>query len=463
VDSYCRGFRFSSSSSTRMIEYDEGKWAIAFIFQLRGSVIPKALIWAVPAALMSGLLRLLIDDETVAEYEDISANGNSLSFVLGFLIVFRTQKAYDRWWSAGAALNEVRADWFNAYSSLVAFGNQDPAKRETLEAWIHEIARYFSLLYGCALSQCSTSSELKLEFIDFSGVDTPHLRHLLATYDQCELVLQWIQRCIVEAAECELIKIAPPILSRVYNQLGAGIVKLTSARQIKAFPIPFLLAQMITTLMIIHWISSSVAYALSLQSVLAVMLVCFLGQMCFWGVHYIAVEMEGPYGGEANDLCLEDMQSDMNRSLLAIAHPLARNTPTFEHDYDKPLAMLSLDLNLELERMCADFDELPKSISRDPRCRNSGTRPFSGVVSRVAAELRWRGSETAEHLKEAAALNGRENGGAHSGRGPKSWMCVPPAESEPASDPSAGSGTTETVRQRAASSPPSRILGTYSM
>ncbi|CAK0810148.1 unnamed protein product [Prorocentrum cordatum] len=141
---------------------------------------------------------------------------------------------------------------------------------------------------------------------------------------------------------------------------------------------------MITTLMIIHWISSSVAYALSLQSVLAVMLVCFLGQMCFWGVHYIAVEMEGPYGGEANDLCLEDMQSDMNRSLLAIAHPLARNTPTFEHDYDKPLAMLSLDLNLDNLSACAQtLMNFPKAYqeTQDAGIREQGLSAASSAGS----------------------------------------------------------------------------------
>jgi len=450
-----------------MIRYDEGRWSIAFAFQWEGTVIDRACVMAIPCALVSVALHTWMAQypESAGQLaEHMDANVFSgFSFVLGFLIVFRTQKAYDRWWSAGAALNEVRADWFNAYSSLVAFGNQDPAKRETLEAWIHEIARYFSLLYGCALSQCSTSSELKLEFIDFSGVDTPHLRHLLATYDQCELVLQWIQRCIVEAAECELIKIAPPILTRVYNQLGGGFVKLARARQIKAFPIPFILAQMITSLMIIHWVSSSVVCAMSLRSVFTAMLVCFLGQMCFWGVHYIAVEMEGPYGGEANDLCLEDLQSDMNRSLLAITHPLARKTPSFEHDYEKPLATISLDLHLDFERMCAEFDESPKRTLHDSRFGDSSTRRSSGAVSKVAAEVRWRGSETAKHLKEAATLNGHADGGEPSGRDPKSCTCVPPTEPEPASDPSAGSGTTETVRQRAASSPPSRVLGTYSM
>jgi hypothetical protein len=321
---------------------------------------------------------------------------------------------------------------------LVAFGNQDPKMRKQLEAWIHEIARYFSLLYGCALTQCSTSDTIQLEFIDFSGVDTPHLRHLLNTHDKCELVLQWIQRCIVEADQNGIIKIAPPILSRVYNQLGSGIVKLTSARQIKAFPIPFLLAQMITALMLIHWVSSSVVSALSLQSVFTAMLVCFLSQMCYWGVHYIAVEMEGPYGGEANDLCLEEMQSDINRSLLAIAHPLARKTPIFEHDYDQPLATVSLDLTVELERMCAHLDESPKRLPTSA----SSPKPASGnalneVVNKVAKksqELRHHDRGPDGHLTEAATLNGHADG-----------------------------GTTDKVRQRASSTPPTRVLGTYRM
>ena len=55
--------------------------------------------------------------------------------------------------------------------------------------------------------------------------------------DTCKVVLQWIQRLIVEAATADTIKIAPPILSRVFNQLVNGIVKLDEAKKLTDYPV----------------------------------------------------------------------------------------------------------------------------------------------------------------------------------------------------------------------------------
>merc|ERR1719502_1221335 len=88
---------------------------------------------------------------------------------------------------------------------------------------------------------------------------------MVEAHDSCEVVLQWIQRLIVEANGADIIKIAPPILSRVYNQLGNGIVKLNNARKIREFPIPFPLAQMITIMLLFHWMITAVVCAIELD------------------------------------------------------------------------------------------------------------------------------------------------------------------------------------------------------
>merc|ERR1711865_503002 len=106
------------------------------------------------------------------------------------------------------------------------------------------------------------------------------LEFMQDAHDRCEIVLQWIQRLIVEANAAETIKVAPPILSRVYNQLGNGIVNLNNARKITDFPIPFPLAQMVTFMLV----------------------------FAFWSINYIAVELEMPFGDDTNDLPLSEMQ-----------------------------------------------------------------------------------------------------------------------------------------------------------
>merc|ERR1712203_1039436 len=95
------------------------------------------------------------------------------------------------------------------------------------------------------------------EFIALDGFDPEILEFMVESHDACEITLQWVQRLIVEANGKDIIKIAPPILARVYNQLGNGIVKLNNARKIREFPIPFPIAQMVWGQLILHGIFTS--------------------------------------------------------------------------------------------------------------------------------------------------------------------------------------------------------------
>ena len=81
------------------------------------------------------------------------------------------------------------------------------------------------------------------DLFGLDGFDPSSMAFLQGSHDRCEITLQWIQRLIVESDAKQILKIAPPILSRVFNELGNGIVNLNNARKITDFPIPFHLAQ----------------------------------------------------------------------------------------------------------------------------------------------------------------------------------------------------------------------------
>merc|ERR1719262_485338 len=163
-----------------------------------------------------------------------AAEGSLLSgftFILGFLIVFRANNAYSRWWEGGTLLQELRGEWFNAFSSLMAFSNSSPSKRQEVKKFQHQLVRLVSLLYASALHQVCTMEDKCFYLIDITGFEQESLAFLQSDlcHDHCEVVLQWIQRLVVLADANSVIKIAPPILSRVYNQLGNGIVNLNNA------------------------------------------------------------------------------------------------------------------------------------------------------------------------------------------------------------------------------------------
>jgi len=272
------------------------------------------------------------------------------TFILGFLVVFRSQTAYARWWEGGTLLQQLRGEWFNAFSNLMAFCNNAPERQHEVLEFQHRLVRLVSLLYCAAIQQVSTMENKNYEIIDIRDFNHDSLQFLMGAHDRCEVCLQWIQRLIGEANDTQVIKVAPPILSRVYNQLGNGIVNLNNARKITEFPIPFPLAQMITFMLLFHWGITAFVCAASVKTTFWSGLISFIVVFSFWSINYIAVELEQPFGDDANDLPLHDMQEDLNLSLGTLLQKQAQVPPTFNFKEEHKLLLMSREGIDELMR-----------------------------------------------------------------------------------------------------------------
>jgi len=315
-----------------MIVYHPGKWSVSFAFSLTGSVFPKALAWSVPAGILATTAHFLLRLQGGFDQRHTNAWTTVMGgfqFILGFLIVFRSQQAYSRWWEGGTLLQQLRGEWFNAFSSLLAFCNTVPEKTDEVAKFQHRLVRLLSLLFASALEQVTTMQCPDFELLDLDGFDLESLKFMRESHDRCEVVLQWIQRLIVEADNDEILDIPPPILSRVYNQLGNGIVNLNNARKITEFPIPFPLAQMVTTMLIIHWCIIVALAAIYIEQPYWAGILTFIVVSAFWGINYIACELEMPFGDDPNDLPLQAMQKDLNCSLVMLMQPLAQIVPSY--------------------------------------------------------------------------------------------------------------------------------------
>jgi len=323
-----------------MIEYNPGAWGIYFAFSLKGSVFPKSFTVAGPCAIICFILHKTLRNYTDYFVEEpvISSVGTSVlagfTSILGFLIVFRSQQAYARWWEGGTLLQQIRGEWFNAYSSLLAFTNPAPEMETEVSMFEQKLIRFFSLLFASALDQVSTMDNAVFEIIKLDGFEPENLEALTSTNDRCEVVLQWIQKMIVQAHSEDIIHIAPPILARVYNQLGNGIVGLNNARKITEFPIPFPLAQMVTFMLAVHWAMTLAACLVYVESIFNASFICFIVSFSFWTINFISLELEMPFGDDANDLPLEEMQQDFNRSLSDLLLPCVKHPPKFEAQGD---------------------------------------------------------------------------------------------------------------------------------
>lgn len=272
--------------------------------------------------------------------------------ILGFLVVFRSQQAYARWWDGGSLLFEISGEWINAFSSLLAFCNGSPEKAQDVDKFQHLLLRLMSLLHGNALCRVATLGEKVFEFIDLDGVDPEALTFMQESHDPCQIILLWVQRLVVEASSEDTIKVAPPILSRVYNQLGNGIVKVADAKKMTDYPIPFPLSQMTTIMLLIHLVGTILICSTSMGSLMWAGVLSFLVVLAFWSINYISVELEMPFGDDLNDLPLLDLHRDFNLSIISLMDKRAERTPHFEY---KPLVHFHMHRkDMDMERLLCD-------------------------------------------------------------------------------------------------------------
>jgi len=290
---------------------------------------------ALPNAVITYLLSDMLQPNREVEQEKLAFSlWAGFTSVLGFLLFHRSQQAHSRWWEGGTLLQQVRGEWFNAYSSLIAFCSPEAAKQDAVDEFQHLLGRLMSLLFCSALQQVSPQQrDRSFEIIGVEGIDPRSLHFLSSTPDAVEVIIQWIQRSTVLNMSAGVLTVPPPVLSRVFQELSRGIVNLQNARKIADFPFPFPFAQTSVVMLLIHWIASPVIISLMLEKYVAA-LTSFILIFFFWCVNYISLSLEMPYGDQENDLPLDQMQSDWNRSLCTLLAKTAQSPPRFQFHPD---------------------------------------------------------------------------------------------------------------------------------
>eukprot|EP00927_Polykrikos_kofoidii_P086370 TRINITY_DN9651_c0_g2_i1.p1 TRINITY_DN9651_c0_g2~~TRINITY_DN9651_c0_g2_i1.p1 ORF type:complete len:603 (-),score=120.71 TRINITY_DN9651_c0_g2_i1:49-1791(-) len=369
-----------------MIDYEPGYWQCLFVFRCHGSVFPKAVCWAIPSSILSVVVYFTVDTEPD---RNVSTIWSSFCFVLGFLIVFRSQQAYSRFWEGTTLLNQVRGEWFNAISSLFAFCSDKEEKRQDVRKFQALIVRLMSLLYCSALQQVAKMEDEDFEILDFTGVNADSLDFWMSrSGERCEILLQWIQKLICMNLGNGVITISPPILSRVFQELSRGIVGVNNATKLSDILFPFPYAQMVSVMLLITTALTPIVAGTLMDNVMFAAGLTFVTVFAFWSINYIAAEIELPFGDDPNDLPIAEYQRTMNRFLQVLMEYHTQTPPTFT-----PTA--SLDMPIDVVKM--SDESMTKLINRS-----------RASVFQANHEVDWCGHATADKtspmLEESSAV-----------------------------------------------------------
>jgi predicted membrane chloride channel (bestrophin family) len=141
----------------------------------------------------------------------------------------------------------------------------------------------------------------------YGSLTNEEVQRLHGATDKVAIVMMWMEEAVSRGQVQGVILTAPPILARVYNELGNGLQGFNSAYRIALVPFPFCFSQMIGWCLVIFiLLCPLVAYVFTGGEALTSTLT-FITLMGFWGLNRIAIELENPFGCEVNHLPLAEL------------------------------------------------------------------------------------------------------------------------------------------------------------
>ena len=175
------------------------------------------------------------------------------------------------------------------------------------------------------------------------GVSDAEIRFLQIArgpYAKTQLCFNWLSEFIIrEHLAGSLGKVAPPIVSRIFQFLGDGMIFYNHARKIMFIPFPFVHAQLsiIFLLFMVVIIPYLMHHEVHEESVGAIL--TFLTVLCLQGTNEVARDLENPFRNFPNELPLVNFQAQFNEALITM---FAGYHPDFFWDGDQVMRMARL-------------------------------------------------------------------------------------------------------------------------
>ena len=278
------------------------RW-LQLAFQVRGSVLLAVL----PRSLFCGFFGLLIKGLFDAKYPVSLPFLASLipNIVLGLLLVFRTNTAYDRFWEGrkvwGSMVNTVRN---LARQILIAVDEKESNDRqEKIDAIYLLVA--FAIATKLHLRDEPINPEIKDflspdRYIKLQSMNNPPLKVAFWIGDYLQLQYQRDRLNIYQLTAMHIL------LNKLVDVLG-------SCERIVKTPMPLAYAIHLKQLLLLYCLSLpfQMVGQLGWWTAPVVVLISFT----LFGIEEIGIEIENPFGHHHNDLPLDAICSTMRRNI----------------------------------------------------------------------------------------------------------------------------------------------------
>ncbi|KAF4683812.1 Zinc finger, RAN-binding domain containing 2 [Perkinsus olseni] len=408
-----------------MIFYENDVGVFSLIFRTRGSNYASMAPYAA-IGLGIGFAFLFAREnlEVVANQLEHPFALQIYTYIFGFVVVFRTKMAYDRYWEAMTNLSLMVSKWGDAFMQLVAFSNATiegadvasrPAVAEDLYKFQRDLIHLFSLMSALAMrtladphnetagagltkifrfikpgAEMPTTEVKSLKRSENRKPEVQRLRNSVKSVaqafspdgiitkvfgeeqkffvigrlskweeghlngqDDVLVVSQWIVELMLSQNLHGRLNVHGAIQSRVYQEISNGMLGYNQALKISKIPFPFPFAQIIALMSFGFLIISPIAMITTTNYWFLAPLLACVGVLGHDGLNQISIELEEPYGTDANDLPMKEMQFTFVHSL----EELLRSSAPVRSREPRKRSELAQSADLDY---CEDFAEHEK-------------------------------------------------------------------------------------------------------
>lgn len=269
----------------------------------KGSVVPEVL----PRSLLCGLFGVLIYIFYLANVKvSLPIFGSIISnIVLGLLLVFRTNTAYERFWEGrkawGTLVNTVRN---LSRQILVAIAENEPCDRQQKIAAV-KLLPAFAIALKLHLRSESINDELK------ANLSTEQFERLKMMNHPPLEVAFWISSYLQEQSRRE--KLDRYQLNHMIQLLDYMVDVVGICERILRTPIPLAYSIHLKQLLMIYCLSLPFQMVSQLEWLTGP--VVALISFTLLGIEEIGIQIEDPFGHDANDLPLDNICNNMLRNI----------------------------------------------------------------------------------------------------------------------------------------------------
>lgn len=334
---------------------------------MQQGVFQFACALAVPNALLAAALKALdvYGPDGVNNFLPgvLSENAfGSFTFLIGLFIAFRASQAYGRFWDGTDSSFQMVAGFFDVVSSVCSFCRFSKRDKNVVTEYKHTLVRLFSLLHALILAEleaqgkiAGTETALDLDVIDLEGLDAKSRVLLRESEEKVDLVFHWIQVVIVQGHHSEIVNVAPPILTRVFQELNTCMIQFHQALKITEVPIPFPYTAATEVMLIIHWLLTPLVTGTWTEHILASAIFSFVQVFMVWSLNSLTEELENPFGNDENDLNRYAMHMELNSRLLMLLQDRAEHVPCLSENVCKDPELI-MSCYCPVKEIYANFD-----------------------------------------------------------------------------------------------------------